>query len=184
MGCEGEPIELQDYMPKEMQELRKKITAYTSGKLGQTAEAMPEDMPLSAPVNELQLNAAQMMNQLLGAGQFSMPPYRTGGGWGSSGGGGGGNIGGGNNPKIRGTDNRTGYKSLVTNWGGPHWNIDPSTEGQYWTDISTTPQGGSLLPIPPNQPPPGAGPQDQMAALWQAAMRNQNFNPYLPSNYT
>ncbi len=178
MGCEGEPIELQDYMPPELQELRKKIAAFTGGKLGQTATAMPEGMPLSAPVNQLQLNAAQMMNQLMGAGQFSMPPYRTSGGMGSSGGG--------------GDDSRYRRKSgPATGWSGKPTTNPEDLSGIY--SLQNVLRGTqSLSNLFANKDywgtkPGGPGESDPMAALWQAAMRmpgSKKVSPYLPSNYT
>ena len=190
MGCEGEPIELQDYMPPELQALRKKIAAYTGGKLGQTATAMPEGMPLSAPVNQLQLNAAQMMNQLMGAGQFSMPPYRTSGGMGSSGGvgGGGGRSGGGGG---------SGGSGFVTpsNPGGPSFHYPPPGPFQGYAYPSFP--GGSGLDLLSGFPGGIGGnplaekyfgnlmsPED----IWKAAMerraQNTSGGSYLPSNYT
>lgn len=90
MGCEGSKIEYEDIMPPELQALRKKIAAYTSGKMGQTATALPEGFPLSAQVNPLQTNAANIMNMLMGGGVMGNTGYNTSpGGYGGAGAGGG-----------------------------------------------------------------------------------------------
>ncbi len=94
MGCEGSEIEYKDIMPAELQALRKKIATYTSGKMGQTATALPEGFPLSAQVNPLQTNAANIMNMLMGGGVMGNTGYNT-----SPGGYGGGAAGGGIVPR-------------------------------------------------------------------------------------
>lgn len=95
MGCSNTPTEWIDAwgeaVPESMKKLRDSIANMARSNLGRGATPLPENFPLSATVNPLQLNAAQLMTQLMGGGDFQMSPYRTAGGMAGGGGGGGGN---------------------------------------------------------------------------------------------
>ena len=87
-GCfQGDPLEYTDTRPEEIQELQKSIANYMGAQLGQTATTLPSGFPVAAGTNQLQTNSAQLMNQLMGGGNFGMAPYRTMGGVGGYGGG-------------------------------------------------------------------------------------------------
>lgn len=178
MGCEGEPIELQDYLPPELQALRKKIAGYTSGKLGETATQLPAGMPLSAGTNQLQLNSAQLMNQLMGGGDFGMAPYRTAGGNYAQGGG----VGGGSKPKT----------GPGKNWGGAPTTNPEDLSGIYslQNTLRGTQSVGNILQnlgagyVPPGKigattAPSGAPPANNP---W-IEMLKQRLGRYLPQGY-
>lgn len=74
MCCEGQQVPWEDVLPKELQDLRKSVASGIQGQLGKPASQLPEGLPISTQVPQPALNAMQMINQMMGFGDFQNKP--------------------------------------------------------------------------------------------------------------
>lgn len=156
MGCEGSPIEFEDVMPPELQNLRKYQAKIADQALREGKTATPYGGPLAPYPDQLMLQGANMMKGLGGYSPYQMPAFMMGGGgtgydagWGTGPGRG---SGSGGQPPPIGPPGPPGSISVPPPQMAPQ-------QAQGMPPTQGPPPGMPSMPpgMPPGMPQPGMG---------------------------